>query len=118
MTALPPHVVAVLGAVDARPLVARALRRVRDEGGVLLAVGPGAVVPEGIALETAGRALVGIVDAVRGVEIAAARSAAAAEHMRAELHQRGAVGLYLDAGQRCAVMPLPSAGAPSTWGDA
>lgn len=116
--ALPAHVVAVLGAVEARPLVARALRRVRLGGGVLLVVGPGAVAPEGVDLETAGRALVGIVDGVRGVEIAAARSAAAAEHMRAELGARGAVGLYLDAGQRCAVMPVPSTGAPSTWGDA
>jgi len=92
------------------------LRAVRASGGVLLAVGPGAVVPEGVALETAGRVLLGIVDDARGLEVCAARSAAAVDHMRAELRQRGAVGLYLDAGQRCAVMPVQPS--PSTWGDA
>lgn len=113
---LPSHVVDALGAADVRPTLARLLRAVRLEGGALLLVGPGAVAPEGVALETAGRVSLGIVDRHRAVEIAAARSADAAEHMRAELQRLGAVGLYLDAGQRCAVLPVMRA--PSTWGDA
>lgn len=117
MTALPPHVVAVLGAPAARPAIARALRQVRADGGVLLAVGPGAIAPEGVGLEPAGRALVGIVDAPRGLDIARGRSVEAAEHMRAELGAVGCVGLYLDAGQRCAVLPVPRATSPA-WGDA
>ena len=114
--ALPAHVVAVLGAPEARAPLARALRRVRLEGGVLLVVGPGAVAPEGVDLETAGRSLLGVVDRHRAMELVTARSADAAEHMRAELQRLGAAGLYLDAGQRCAVIPVMRA--PSTWGDA
>lgn len=114
--ALPAHVVAELGAPETRVPLARALRRVRLEGGVLVLVGPGAVAPEGVDLVPAGRALLGIVDRHRALEIVTARSADAAEHMRAELQRLGAVGLYLDAGQRCAVLPVMHS--PSTWGDA
>lgn len=112
--ALPPHVVDVLNAPAARPALARALRRVRGEGGalVLLVVVPGAVAPEGVDLETAGRALLGFVPLARAVEIAAARSRDAAAQLGEVLPHVGGWCLYLDAGQRCAVVPVPAAMAP------
>ena len=113
---LPAHVAAVLGAADARPVIARALRRVRDEGVAMIVVGPGAVVPEGVDLETAGRALLGFVPLARAVEIAAARSRDAAAQLGEVLPHVGGWCLYLDAGQRCAVVPVPAAMAPQ--GDA
>lgn len=111
---LPPHVVAVLNAPATRPALARALRRVRGERGalVLLVVGPGAIAPEGVDLETAGRALLGFVSRERAVEIAAGRSRDAAAQLDTAAPPGGGWCLYLDAGQRCAVVPVAPSMAP------
>lgn len=109
---LPAHVVDVLGAADARPVIARALRRVRLEGVAMIVVSPGAVAPEGVDLETAGRALLGFVPVARAVEIAAARSQGAAAQLDTAAPPGGGWCLYLDAGQRCAVVPVAPSMAP------
>lgn len=115
---LPQHIAAALRDRAVRPALARAVRRAAPVGGVVLVVGPGAVAPEGAELETAGPALVGAVTVDRAREIAAARSAAAVEHLASALPTGARVWcLYLDAGQRCAVLPMGS-GAPAPMGDA
>ena len=109
----PPHVAAVLNAPATKRALSRALRRVRGEGGalVLLVVGPGAVAPEGVPLETAGRVLLGLVPLSRAVEIAAARSQGAAAQLGEAHAGVGGWCLYLDAGQRCVVAPVRAGGA-------
>lgn len=103
--------------------VGRELRRLlrADPGAVALVAREGASLPElgaGEAWRAAGGHRVARVPLERAVEVARARAERAAADLAAEPPPRCARTLYLDAGQRCAVVPFPIVPPPAASGDA
>ena len=102
---LPAHVEADLRPRAVLRAIVRAFFASTPDAVALVAPFGRAGLPDGVLGHVAGRAAVAVVSRERAAEIASARSRAAAAQLGADPGAGARWILYLDAGQRCAVVP-------------